>query len=253
MSTPRLSFLIGGVQKGGTTALARYLSAHPSISLPRQKEAHVFDAPDFDDSWSREQIDARFAPLFDCLHGGRVYGDATPITILHPRLIRRVAAYNPEMRWIILLRDPVGRAISHYYMEAARGNERRGLFMAILAERRRLDGHQDDWSLNSPLRIHSYVARGRYSRQLDVLTEHFPRSQILLLRSVDLELEPATCVAQVASFLGLSSMSPGVEYRRVFEGGYRVPPQWSPGRVLLRWLLRKEGSSLRRRYGISLE
>lgn len=253
MSAPRLSFLIGGVQKGGTTALAQYLSAHPLVALPRQKEAHVFDAPDFDESWSPEQVDARFAPMYDRFSDGRVYGDATPITILHGRLIGRVAAYNPEMRWIILLRDPVSRAISHYHMEAARGNERRGLFMAVLTERQRLRRHQDDWSAHSPLRVHSYVARGRYGRQLDVLTQHFPRSRILLLRSADLELEPAACMAQVLSFLGLPSMPPRLEYPRIFPGGYRAPSPWSAGRLLLRWLLRKESENLRRRYGIALD
>ena len=48
--TPRVRFLIGGVQKAGTTALASYLATHPGLRLPAGKEAHVFDAPDFDDS-----------------------------------------------------------------------------------------------------------------------------------------------------------------------------------------------------------
>ena len=73
MGEPRIRFLVGGVQKGGTTALARLLSQHPCIRLPDRmpddapvpdgdlgiawkKEAHVFDAPWFDDAWSTADL-----------------------------------------------------------------------------------------------------------------------------------------------------------------------------------------------------
>ena len=45
---PRIAFLVGGVQKAGTSALAQYLRASPGLRLPADKEAHVFDGPDFD-------------------------------------------------------------------------------------------------------------------------------------------------------------------------------------------------------------
>ena len=48
---PRVRFVIGGVQKVGTTALATFLGAHPGVALPDGKEAHLFDAPEFDDAW----------------------------------------------------------------------------------------------------------------------------------------------------------------------------------------------------------
>ena len=44
---PRIGFLIGGVQKAGTTALARYLAGHPQLALPQRMEAHVLDDPGF--------------------------------------------------------------------------------------------------------------------------------------------------------------------------------------------------------------
>ena len=104
--------MIGGVQKGGTTALAHYLSAHPSIRLPAHKEAHVFDAADFDEAATVEDVDDRFAPMFPGgFAGGDVlHGDATPISIFHHRFIERIARYNPAMRWIVLLREPPVRA-----------------------------------------------------------------------------------------------------------------------------------------------
>lgn len=251
-ASPLLQFMLGGVQKSGTTALARYLAAHPGIALPRDKEAHVFDAPDFDESWRPETIDERLRPLFDGTSLTPCCGDATPITCFHPRLIERTRRYNPRLRWVVLLRDPVERALSHYFMERARGAERWPLLTAMLAERWRLRGHEDDFSGDSPLRKWSYAARGRYVRQLDALYAAFPSEQILLLRSLDLHARPAETATRVLSFLGLPALPDSTVFARHFEGGYRQPGPYSPARVYLRWCLRGEATALRQRYGIDL-
>lgn len=220
MTRANIQFLIGGVQKGGTTALASFLSRHPEIALPRGKEAHVFDAPDFDESWQPEHIDKLYAPHFD-VHIDKVCGDATPIYCFHPEFVRRIAAYNPDMRWIIMLRHPVERAVSQYRMERRRGDEKWPFWPAMLLENWRLRGHADDFSMNSPLRHHSYRARGDYARQLDALYARFPREQVLLLRNHELSREPAKVMEQVWRFLGISTEVTHGEYGRVFEGGYQ--------------------------------
>lgn len=250
----KLGFIIGGAQKCGTSAIARYLSAHPQVQLPGAKEAHVFDLPSFDDEWTTEDIDRRFDRHYagEALPGV-IRGDATPITLFHARLVARVARYNQRMKWIILLRDPVERAISHYFMERGRGKESRSLAVAIAAERFRLLRHMDDLSPESPLRIASYATRGRYCRQLDILFRHFPREQVLLLRSQDLNKEPRGTVAAALTFLGLEPNLPLHAYPPVFEGRYSSPPMWSPGRWLLRVLLAGEKKSLRRRSGVDLD
>ena len=99
---PRIGFLIGGVQKAGTTALARYLAGHPQLALPQRKEAHVFDDPGFGADWDRARIDREYARHFDAGSDDRLHGDATPIYLFHPTLVERIAAYNPAMRWIVL-------------------------------------------------------------------------------------------------------------------------------------------------------
>ena len=102
------------------------MSAHPQLRLPYNKEAHVFDAEDFDDGADTAAIDARFAGLFAADAGISTdvqYGDATPISIFLPQCIHRIARYNPAMRWIVLLREPAERALSHYRMERTRGWE----------------------------------------------------------------------------------------------------------------------------------
>ncbi len=250
MSAPRIGFLIGGVQKGGTTALAQYLAAHPGIALPRSKEAHVFDAPDYDERWTSADIDARYAAHFEPDAQG-LHGDATPIYCFHPAFVRRIAAYNPAMRWVLLLRHPVERAVSHYHMERARGDESWPFWPAMLLERWRLAGHLDDFAQGSPLRHFSYRARGDYARQLDVLLAHFPRRQVLLLRNEQLAARPAEALAQTLEFLGLPAMKrDDADYVRVFKGQY--PPLSRDG-LRFRVLQRLMGRPMRRareRFGL---
>jgi len=252
---PRIRFMIGGAQKGGTTALAQYLAAHPAVRLPSRKEAHVFDAHDFDEHATADAVDARFSALFKdgfAETDGVVHGDATPISIFHPRFIQRIARYNPRMRWIVMLRDPADRAISQYYMERGRGDEHLPLPLALLAEARRLKGHEDDFAPGSPLRHHSYLARGRYAGQLDALTAAFPRTQVLLLRSRDLRERPRDTVEQVLRFLELPPFPQPQSYAPVFAGNWhhrRLP------RLLRPWiarLYRAELDAVHARYGISL-
>lgn len=269
MASPRVRFLIGGVQKCGTTALARMLAQHPHVSLPDTKpgawpdpggdmreawlkEAHVFDAPDFDDAWSPAEVDRRFSLRFSSFGDGRMHGDATPVSIYHPRVVQRIARYNQAMRWIILLRDPVERAISHYFMERERGNERRTLLLAVMAEPRRLRGSLPDFSREAAWRRASYADRGRYCRQLDHLFRHFPPPQVLLLRSADLAADPIGTTHRALRFLGLDDAGIVAPDGRILPGRYVAPPAWSPGRLALRLRLRGEVERLRRTYGPDL-
>ncbi|WP_162404131.1 sulfotransferase family protein [Pseudoxanthomonas jiangsuensis] len=249
---PRIGFLIGGVQKGGTSALASFVRQHPQVRLPRDKEAHVFDAPSFDDGWDAPAVDLCYQAHFDAdgAGAGLLHGDATPIYCFHPTLVRRIARYNPDMRWIIILRDPVDRAVSHYRMERARGHETWPLWRAALLERWRLAGHADDFSLDSPLRRHSYLARGDYARQLDVLFASFPRAQVLLLRNDELAAKPAQVLGQVWDFLGIPPPEVAPVFGRVFDGGHRPLPESAPVRRLLATLLRGRIRRARLRHDI---
>lgn len=253
MTEPLVRFVIGGVQKGGTSALARYLGSHPGIRLPAGKEAHVFDDPRAGD-WSSARIEAAYQAHFPRVKpGSAMCGDATPIYCLHPHLIERIERYNPKMQWIILLRDPVDRAISHYYMERNRGHERLPLWAALLAEPWRLRGHHDDFSDDSALRRHSYCARGRYARQLDALHRRFAPDRILILRSMDLLTRPGDCMQRVYAFLGVPAPALAPAFEPVFQGSYGSKSRHSWVRWALRQRFRRELSLLRARHGVSLD
>lgn len=249
--SPRIRFVIGGVQKGGTTALATFMAQHPDVRLPIGKEAHVFDAPDFHETWDAATVDERFKPHFDEDEPvSAVHGDATPIYCFHPRLVARIARYNPAMRWILILRHPVDRAISHWRMETGRGDEGWPLWAAALFERLRLAGHQDDFSAGSPLRRHSYLARGDYARQLDVLYRFFPRDQVLLLRNEELAQAPEKVLERVWHFLGLAPPQVAPSFGRVFDSGQGPVPDSAPVRRLLAFLLRRRMRAAERAHGI---
>lgn len=249
--SPQVAFVIGGVQKAGTSALARYLAAHPALSLPHGKEAHVFDSPDFDDAWTAVQVDARYAGHFPIETGGRLRGDATPIYALHPCFVARIHGYNPGMRWLLLLRDPVERLLSNYHMERSWGRERRPLWLALLLEPWRLSGHDNDFGPDAPLRRCSYRLRSDYARQLDLVRSHFPAEQVLVLRTEALAQAPADTYAQACRFLGVPVPETLPAFERVFEGNYRMPPRGGLRWRLIAWWLRRQRKALRQDHGLA--
>jgi len=191
----RVAFLIAGVQKGGTTALFDYLGEEPGLSLSAEKELHFFD--DETQDWAAPDYaayHARFAP-FD----GRPRGEATPIYLYWRASLERIAAYNPAMKLIVMLRDPVERAWSHWKMEYARGAEREPFAWCVREGRRRLF-EAEPWGFH---REASYVERGYYGEQLAHAFTLFPRGQVLVLRAEDLRADPAATLGAVRGFLSL--------------------------------------------------
>lgn len=192
----KVDFLIAGVQKGGTSALFEYLRAMPGLQLPELKEAHFFDDEEGVD-WAGPDY-RRYHELF--VEDGRRWGEATPIYLYWPNALERIAAYNPGMRLILLFRDPIERAWSHWKMEYAKGKETEPFHWCIREGRRRLD--PGDPAAPGHHRVHSYVERGFYGRQVAHLLGLFPREQCLFLRSEALRVAPRSVLEQISDFLG---------------------------------------------------
>lgn len=200
VAAPLVTFVIVGVQKGGTTALFDYLGGYPDIALPEVKELHFFD--DDGQDWSRPDYAAYHACFPD--PAGRPCGEATPIYAYWPHSLERIAAYNPAMKLIVVLRDPVERAWSHWRMEYARGVETHPFAWCVRQGRQRLFD-ADPWGHH---REFSYVERGFYGEQMERLLGLFPRAQVLVLRSDELRADPATALAATRAFLGLPAAPP---------------------------------------------
>ena len=205
---PRVAFMIVGAQKSGTTALAQFLSAHPEIGMAPKKEAHLFDSVEYSSEWGAADIDAHYWSYFtQCDFTGRegspILGEATPIYMFFPDIPAELRRYNPELRLVVLLRDPVERAISHYYMERGRGGESRALWQALLLEPFRLLRDRDPRHPKSAHRVRSYRTRGLYSRQLRNLYAAFDPSRVLIVRSCDLLRRHDAELQRVFEFLGV--------------------------------------------------
>ena len=202
--TPTVSFLIIGVQKGGTTALYDYLGDYRDVALSYEKELHFFD--DEAQNWTQPDYDAYHARFDDPV--GYPCGEATPIYSYWPGAMERIAAYNPAMKLIL-----VSRAWSHWRMEYARGVEREPFAWCIRQGRQRLF-NTEPWGFH---RESSYVERGFYGEQAERILALFPQKQLLALTSETLQSDPAFTLASVRAFLDLPS-APAPLPRQVHVG-----------------------------------
>jgi hypothetical protein len=124
----------------------------------------------------------------------------------------------------VLLRDPVERALSHYYHEVALGREPLSFEQAIEAESERTRGEEERLVREPGYFSHAwwdytYLARGRYAEQLERWFGVFPREQLLVVASNELAAEPGQTYARVLEFLGASPHQLG-SYPRLYEQRY---------------------------------
>lgn len=229
-------FIIIGVQKGGTTSLYHYLIQHPQIVPALEKEVHFFDL-EFDRGWNwymshfpdmlaTNQDNDRYSSA-TLTTGQMLTGEASPYYIFHPLVPQRIAQSLPTVKLIVLLRDPVDRAISHYYHAVQWGFEKLTIADAFAQEKERLAGEVEkmlaDPSYHSFNHRHfSYLARGRYAEQLAHWFEYFPREQFLILSSESLYRDPDCALQRVCQFLGLP-FQPLTSYERYNSGNYHQP------------------------------
>jgi Sulfotransferase domain len=195
-------FIIIGAQRGGTTGFHQALAQHPRVEPAARKELHFFDVLfDRGSGWYWRQFPAG-------LPEGVVTGEATPYYLFHPHAAPRAAEVAPDARLIVLLRDPVERAWSHYHLSRSQGMEPLSFAEAIEREPERLAGEiermlADDRYYSFAHQHHSYLARGRYAGQLETWFRHFPRDRLLILPSEAFYADPAASIRQATAFLDL--------------------------------------------------
>ncbi len=217
---PRVNFLIVGAQKSGTSALASFLAQHPEICHSPKKELHFFDSPQFNDDDSAAAIEASYHSAFPNYCGQPLVGESTPIYMFLPQVAGRIHRYNPAMKLIVLLRDPVARAISNYHMRITRGSEFRPMAQAFLLEGLNLLRKSHRAPEKLPPR--SYLARGFYSRQIANLLRYFDRDQILILRHDEFVDQRENILQRVYQFLGVQDRSFIASAASVAAGDYKV-------------------------------
>ena len=207
-------FVVIGAQKGGTTFLYHLLVQHPYVEPAASKEVHFFDNLfDLGVDWYR-----RCFPTPRWKDGRRtITGEATPYYLFHPHAAKRMAQVIPRARLIVLLRNPVDRAYSHYQMAVRnalrRGENPRKFEEALEVEEAKLRGEWNKMLEHERYdsfehQRFSYLSRGVYVDQLLRWSEFFPREQMLVLKSEDLFEHPANTLKLVEDFLGLPGWEP---------------------------------------------
>jgi len=215
-------FIIAGTAKGGTTSLFQYLSDHPRIFPPLRKEIKYFDCNYFmGPSWYK----AHFPLNRKLKKYNGITGEASPNYLGHPTAMQRIAMALPEVKIIIILRNPVDRAFSHYHLSAKVGEEDLTFEEAINFETTRLAGEAEkiaaDYYYPQATYIkHSYLERGKYIEQIPVVLKLFKKEKLLFLRSEDFYDDPGKIYRQVLDFLNLPLWEPK-QYKVFKQGTYK--------------------------------
>lgn len=192
------------------------------------KEIHFFDAA-FEKGigWYR----AHFPPPDTAEGGGTLAGESTPYYLYHPLVPERAARVVPAARLIVLLRNPVDRAYSHYHHELRLGTECLPFEEALKAEDDRLHGDGTEEGRDFAHRHFSYLSRGLYAEQLARWRGHFDPQQLFVLKSEDFFDAPLVALAAVLRFLGLPAWKPpGAQAQN--PGGYGTTMDWVTRRSL---------------------
>jgi hypothetical protein len=208
----RVDFLIGGTQKGGTSALDSFLRQHPEICMPTtRKELHFFDREE--ENRDYKKYHRNFKPK---KRQHRVIGEASPIYMYWETAPYRIWKYNPKMKWILALRSPVERAFSAWNMETKRDHEKLRFEEAI-------DKEPERCRIALPLqhRVYSYIDRGFYAHQVRRLFNIFGKDNCLVLLNEELRNDHQKTLRRVFEFLGVDSsfVPPAAS---VFEREYSI-------------------------------
>ena len=214
---PAPDFMIIGTKRGGTTSLFNYLLMHPGVlglfPQSRAKKSTDFffcNNRDLGDEWYRSHFHTeRYRNRLARHLGYRpLSGEASPYYMWDPRIAERADRTAPDVKAIMLLRDPVKRAWSHYLERRQNGVEPLTFVEALARESTRLEGEpermaDDDAYHSDAFDWYSYRSRGDYLPQILNWTSTFPRSQLLVVRSEDMYADVQGLFDRVCAFLDL--------------------------------------------------
>ncbi len=209
-----LDFLIIGAGKSGTTSLAALLAAHSDVLMTDPKEPWFFDSRDYDRgmAWYWHRYLGHY-------QGEARVGEATSHTLFVPYAPGRLHRVAPGARLIAILRQPVERAYSDWWMKYCQGTETDDFDTAVARNLDSLQGQErfadpEEWQRHLDAASHrlaykTYVDFGCYATQLDRWLGVFPREQIMVLFTEDLRDSPHETLQRLFRFIGVSEQAGG--------------------------------------------
>jgi len=223
-------FLIIGFVKCGTTSLYEYLLQHPDIYSPTGKEIDYFDrlySRKID--WYKVNFPLKTKKFYvkNIVEKNFLSGEATPRYIEHPHALTRIKKVIPKAKFIVLLRNPVNRAYSHYNQNVDNQYEYLSFDKAIEKENHRIKNRYEKMEKNENFYswdydLFGYVEHGIYMNKLERWLKVFPREQFLILQTEEFLKNPSLVYNNVLHFLNLPRWEP-LEYKLYKKREYKQP------------------------------
>ena len=192
----KIDFIVGGVQKSGTSALNKYLRLHPDIGMPtKKKELHFF----YNEKIFSKKINySSYTKSFDFSSNKKIYGEVTPIYIFWENSCKRIWEYNKDIKLIFILRNPIERAFSQWNMQVDQNREKESFSYCIRNENERIKA-----SLPVQLKRFSYVNRGFYSEQIRRYKRFFNEEQMFFVKYDYFKNKQEESLRSILNFLGV--------------------------------------------------
>lgn len=173
-NNPKINFLCVGVQKSGTTSLIKYLNLHNDIYIEKH-EKHFFDIP-LCEKYDENEIE-KYEKSFDT--DKKIVGEKTPSYCHLYYSLDRIYKYNPNMKIIVILREPISRVFSQYNMELNRKKHVLNFHDEIF----------EDYKINNCLTKLTqngcnYIIRGFYDEQIKYIKNKFKNVLILISEEI---------------------------------------------------------------------
>lgn len=222
------NLFILGAAKSGTTTLHTYLAETPDVCMSHPKEPFFFECE------YHLGIDYYRRTYFAHWKGERVIGEARHRNLFLPYVPERVRAFNPEAKLLVVLRNPVERAYSHWWHWYFHGREKLDFRAALEADLERIqkglrcdtpeeiEGHcrnlgYDGYDSHGFGTYRTYVDSGYYLEQIQRYLKLFPREQMKIILFEDLVKEPRRAMSEVSDFLGVENLTAREGFRPKVE------------------------------------
>ena len=195
MTNKKITFICVGAQKAGTTTLHNILRQHSEIFLPQNKEIPFFH----DDNKFQKGIDWWLKENYHNVKHEKAIGVVNPEYLFFPKACERIYKHlGPDIKIIIILRNPVERAYSHYMMNIRRGIENLSFEDALSEEKNRLT--RSDYKKH-----YSYISRSLYSSQINRFLTTFTKENFLFLSfENDIIKNRDLTLKKIEDFLGVN-------------------------------------------------
>ncbi len=218
-----INFFVIGAQKAGTTSLHFYLDNFRDITLPTVKESPYFSRPKSDGRY-----DFFFSDAYQNIKTDSIIGKVTPQYSCYLSTAQNIYKYNSDAKIILIARNPIDRAYSHYMMNKRRAIENLSFeerVLTILDNGITFDNFEtiiNDINYDKTHESTQILSWGCYGKILQRYSEYFSSDSILLIDSAELENNTPKAIAKIRKFLELPTSCQDIVYKKHHVGGEKT-------------------------------